>query len=449
MIRFRAERKETLMVMLSMEQQDDEKEKDFSLWRTKYTPLVFVHLLLNWAFYLFAPIIPVLFEDLGTKDLTTTAVMIFMGTSYVARLIVGFLCDRFHSKGMKRIGLLAVSLMLLSFVGYALMETTTQLFLCRFLHGLAYGMAVPPITGYIYQIIPERKSLMGHAGQKTAGDLGMALGCSLSLVLTGTGQSSLSVVFTLSIAVVAVALIVLVAVPKPDSVETQKTGNPVFQEKRLTKSMQTSQVIKAVIPFGLIMCFVCFYTSAVTTFIVPYAKEMGYTEHGWSFMLCNTSTILVSSFFVSWLTHSRRAQVMFFFHKKTSNYQTQEQIGRWLTIAAFSCFAIGVAGLTVHSLPLFYAAAVANGIGASFLSSPIRAKAMEFVVDEKRRPLATSIYYTIYDVGAFVSPLIGLLAVQWPWGYQFVWVPVGALVGIGAILAFVYLRRTPPAKLVG
>ncbi|MCH5584732.1 MFS transporter [Shimazuella sp. AN120528] len=383
------------------------------LWTRKFILLLLVHLLLNLAFYMIAPILPSFTEKVNAKNVLSMAVVIFIMPSYVARLITGFLCDRCRNKGTKIIGLMAIGLMIISFIGYSEVHNGEQLLLCRALHGISYGMAIPPISGYLARFIPEERSISGHASQSAAGNLGMIIGSVLSLYLDE--KKFLGDTFVVGAMAVIIGLILMVFVPVPVSKEKIVSVGKVIS---VSHQMKTSEVVKKVMPFGLIMCSVLVYSAGVTTYIQKYTNEMGYIGRNSSYMAVNTAVILFSSLIVVWggkkIGHGR------------------------LTVMAFFCFAVGIVGLSIKSLTMFYLAAIANGIGTSFLSAPIRARAMESLPDE-RRPLGSSVYYTIYDGGASACVLYGMAGDRW--GYQQAPLSLSIFVAIGGFLAIQKMRK--------
>jgi MFS family permease len=401
------------MAITEVQSDESPKEVQIRLWRTRFTPLLVVHFLLNWTFYLIAPILPFFTGELKAEDVTSAAVVVFIVPSFITRLISGFLCDRYREQGIKIIGLMSIGLMILSFVGYTMTQSGEQLLLCRVLHGVAYGMAIPPINGYLFRVIPEKQSLMCHASQSVAGNLGMIIGSTVSLFFAR--KSWLEAILILGVVLVVMAFVVLFLVPTPTPKETG--GSQKKQELHWTV------VVKKIFPFAAIMCCVLVYSAGVTTYIQPYTKEMGYVGHDSSYMFCNTSTILLGSLFIVWKGKKLSCGL--------------------LTAISFFCFALGIMGLTIESLPMFYVAAVANGIGMSFLSSPIRSRAMQFVPEE-RRPFASSVFYTIYDCGASISAVAGEIGDRW--SYQYVWLFLSPSVVLGVFLAIRYMRKTPPSK---
>jgi MFS family permease len=366
------------------------------------------------AFYLIAPIIPLFAEKINRQELTNLAVGIFIVPVIIFRPIAGYLSDRY---GYKVIGLISIGLMVLSFVGYAMVETGDQMVICRVFHGISYGMSIPPVSGYLTRIVPVTRSAEGHSYFSAVGNLGMTLLSGASLYMAGHGH--LMLVFFAGIGLTLLAFLLLALVRRVEVV-IHETGE--VSVVAADEIMKVRDVIKVILPFASIMSAVTIYTAAVTTYIQPYSNEMGYVGHDWMFLMVNSVVIMIARMLIG---------------KKVDRSERLVFVS-----LSLGCFAIGVLCLSIgKGLFFFYLAAIANGMGFSCLTACVFSLAIQFI-PKSRKSLASAIFYTIYDFGACLSALGGVMGEMF--GYQNTWLLMSPCLAYAYVLAFRNLRRIPP-----
>jgi MFS family permease len=390
------------------------------LWKREYVFILLVNYCLIGAFYLIAPILPLFAQQVSgvTDKQTDLAVGIFIFPTLLFRPIAGYLCDRI---GYKLIGQAAIGLMLISFIGYATVSTGEQLMIWRLVHGVAYGMSIPPVKAYCTRIIPEG-SIKGQGYFSASGDLAMTAMSAVSLYMADNGH--FWDIFTVGIICVGCGLFLFSVLKKPEAVV------PAKQEKQIP----LSQVLKVISPYASIMGLITIYVAGVTTYIYPYAQELGNAGYAYKFMLVYSLVILFGRVLVSSLARNQESS------------EKGLERGRLVTVS-YSCFAIGLFCLSFgKGLFLFYLAAVANGMGISCLAPCVYSLAVTKVPDT-RKAMATAIFYTIYDLGAMLAPVVNVLRNWIGWGYQGMWILVSPCVALSAVMSYLYIiKKNPPLQ---
>jgi MFS family permease len=385
-------------------------------WSKEYIYIVLVNFCLIGAFYLVAPILPLFSEQTQNKvseeQINLAVGVMFIFPTLVFRPISGYFCDR---NGYKSIGLIAIGLMIVSFIGYSVVNTGDQLIAWRLVHGVAYGLSIPPVKAYCTRIIPKG-SIKGQGYFSASGDLAMTVTSTFSLFMAEIGHFwdvfKVGIVFTL------IGFILFSVLKKPEMVRENTVDH---QEDE--KSMTLPQVFKVISPFAAIMGLVTIYTAGVTIYIYPFSKEMGFNSHAYKFMLVNSLVILFGRVLVSSLARSQDS--------------SEKGLGRGrLITVSYSCFAIGLLCLSFgESLLFFYIAAVANGMGLSCLAPCVYSLAVD-CVPKQRKAIATAIFYTVYDLGAMLPPVGNVLRDWLGAGYQGMWMMDAPCMVFSAVLAY-------------
>jgi MFS family permease len=393
------------------------------LWTREYKIILLINFCLIGAFYLIAPILPLFATQIDAKDQSNLAIGVFIIPTLIFRPISGFLCDRY---GYKVIGLVSIGLMVVSFIGYVMVSNGNQLVLCRLVHGVAYGMALPPIDSYCTRIIPKKRRSEGKGYFGFASNLGMTVFTSGSLHFASKGYIR-SVLFA-GVILTTVAFILLTTVRRAEVVLNQDCKSKQnmgrnSESEQIVANMSWFKVVKVISPFAAIMCCVTIYNAAVTTYIQPYTIEMGYVGLDSLFMLVNNTVILLSRLVLGRLI---------------------DRLGRNIFVAiSFGCFLVGIICLGFgEGLSYFYIAAVANALGLSCLANCVYTHAVEFI-PTARLGLASGIYYTIYDFGACLSALGGELLGD-RYGYQIMFQMLSVSLAVAVVFAIFTMRKVPP-----
>jgi MFS family permease len=379
------------------------------LFTKEFLSMLLINFMLNGAFYLVASIIPVYVEHLGAGDNTSLVVGIFILPALVIRPIAGLLCDWC---GYKRIGLVAIGLMVVAYWGY--WQVSELLLLFRFIHGVAYGMVISSVNGYCNRIIPDKRSSEGYGYWSATSYLGM-MASSVSLYLADGGH--FSIIFGIGIAFIFASFLLLRGLKSAGKISERPRQEKEVEDQHLS----IWQVTKIMMPYGAIMMGISIYPIAVTTYIQQYAVEMGYRGHDATFMLVNTLIVLVSRLIIG---------------KQADNYGR----GRFV-VFGFASFTVSMLLFSFgEGLGFFYSVAVLNGLAISCFGSWIQSLANN-LIPESRRGLACSIYYTIYELGSFFAYFVGG-SVGEHLGYQHMWLYLFPGKILSAFLAYKYMRRS-------
>lgn len=383
------------------------------MWTPAFGRVFLTMFLLGGVNYLLIPVMVVYGKRFGTALAAGLAVAIFVMPVILVRPMAAMLCDRF---GSKKLLLVVIALMAVSFIGYWKVASYEQLLAIRVLDGIAYGIVSPPLDTISSTVIPRSRWREAHATLGVAGTLAMAVfpTCSLFLV----DEHHMSLVFLLGLVITMLAFCLVLFLPDTKLLKTVK-----IEEQSKTDSIW--RTICIISPYGAIWACVAIYLSCTLTYIVPYTRQMGYLGLDWMALLLYTAVVIVVRSLIGRFA------------------DRDDRIPFWLSIFAMLCFLTAAIILSMEGRIFFFLAYILNGVAYGCLAPCVYplGKAM---LHPARRSLGSATYKTVYDSGDFIANIAGgwVSAIV---GFQYMWLPLMVLGLIPAFgLTWKYMRFPLP-----
>lgn len=167
---------------------------------------------------------------------------------------------------------------------YFFVSSMPMLYGVRFLHGMAYGVAVTCTTDIVARILPKERLGEGLGYFSLSITLATAIGPYLGLMLSPNYDA----VFSIGIAMYSVAVLcaILIRVPEEELTAEQRAEAKGF---KLSNVIQLSAV-----PLGLTTMIFFLGYSSLLSFIDPYSEEIGMVEAAAYFYLFISAGTLLS-----------------------------------------------------------------------------------------------------------------------------------------------------------
>lgn len=340
----------------------------------------------------------------GTQAVAGLVAGAFSISSIIVRPICGYLIDR---KKKKKIYLLSLATILLGALGYSVSGSNVMLALFRLIHGIGWGFATTVGMTMASNTAPEGKvgECMGVYG--LANVLAMALAPNLGSYTSETyGYPAM---FLTAAATVICAIIALYFVGEQTA--SEKT-------KEFSISIDSLLLKEAIFPACVMLLNGMAY-SAITTFLIPYCKEVGIQNPSLFFSVYS---------------------VVILFVRLSSGRIVDKKGPGYIIVPGGFFFAIALCLLGgLKSAAMLYAAAVCLGLGYSATLSTLMAVAFMRTTHD-RRGIASSTINVGMDLGTGLgSTVAGALAVQFSYSttYYLLIIPVAI-----AVLVFVLDQKS-------
>ncbi len=304
---------------------------------------------------------------------------VFVIGSLVSRLIFGRWIEKSGQKRMLCLGLissLAVTLL------YFVVDNLLLLYGVRFLHGAAFGITTSAAATIAANIIPQERRGEGLGYFMLSVTLGNAIGPFLGMFIYQ--HASYDIVFGTSTAaaILSLAIGAFTSVPEIKFSASQTAELKGFKLRNFLEP-------KA-IPISLFMAVIIMCYSSVTTFLTPYARDIGLLDSASFFFIVYSVVILFSRPFIGRLFDSKGANIVMY--------------------PAILIFTVGM--LMVSQSYSGYILLLAGALlGLSCGSIQSNAQAIAIQVSPKHRlGLANSTYFIFVDLGVAIGPfLFGIL----------------------------------------
>lgn len=285
------------------------------------------------------------------------------------------ICRPFSGKwidelGRKNMMLISLSLFFVANVMYMSVKDLSQLLLLRFFHGLSFALANTTLYTVVADLISDKRRGEGLGYFATFMNLAMVLGPFLGLSMIAHGLNSLF--FIISAIFAALSFLCGNIIRIPTIFVKKKTK--VLEYQGLKRYFEVN-----VITIALSGSLVAFSYAGVSTFSSIYAKGIGASSVAAYFFVSYAIMLILSRPFVGRL-----------FDKSGPNT---------VIYPAFFLLFAGIICLTLAKRPfMFLASAAMIGVGNGTLYSSLQTIAVS-QCHEKRRGVATSTYFLIYDTG--------------------------------------------------
>ncbi|WP_394233500.1 MFS transporter [Niallia oryzisoli] len=351
--------------------------QEHKLWTKDFIMVSVSNFLLFISFYILMVTLAVYSIDKfhASQSKAGLASSIFVLGAVIVRPIAGKMIERV---GKKRLLLLGLSLFLIIMLLYFPVNSLPLLFLIRFLHGFAFGIATTATGTIAADIIPMSRRGEGMGYFATSMNLAMAVGPFIGLFISQNFDHFVIFLVTTVFAVVAIVTSLFLAIPKT-SIEAK-----TFQTK--SGFHLGDYFEKSTIPIAILVAVFGFVYSSILSFLSSYAEEINLVNAASFFFVMYAAFLLVSRPFT----------------------------GKWFDIKGEnmiiypSIFLFG-AGLIIlsqaqHAITLLIAGAVI-GIGFGTFQSSAQTVAVN-LAPKTRTGLATSTFFVFYDFGIGVGPFI-------------------------------------------
>lgn len=340
------------------------------LWNRNFIQCCISYFLMNFAFYLLMPTLPVyLVEELG---ISTSKVGMIVGSYTIGLLCVrpfsGYLVDCFSRKPLY---LFAFTMFACVFAGYWFAFTVGAIMSVRFLQGGFMGLTSVSGNTITIDVIPSKRRGEGMGFYGLTINLAMSLAPLVAVGLYERIGFSWIIAIGLATAFVGIASVGLIRYPK-----REKMPRPAFSLDRfiLVKALPAAlSYLLVAIPYGMLL-----------SFVVLYGKEIEVPDPGY-FFIC-----LAIGVGTARLISGRLVD-----HGKIHLVSIISLVSLAISFAVFA---------TVHTPIVFFACGLAIGIGFG-VSVPAFQCLFVNVAPHQMRGTATSTYLTSFDFGMGIGML--------------------------------------------
>ncbi len=347
------------------------------LWTRNYTAILSANFFIFLTFYLLIVTLTVYTKERfhTSQSLAGLASSIFMFGAVLTRPIAGKTIDRI---GRKKMLLISLIFFVIGCVLYFTVTSLPMLMVNRFIHGVAYGFAATATASIAAEIVPLERVGEGMGYFATSMNLAMALGPFIGLFVTQYFSANSIFITATVFAIVALLAAMSLSVPQRE----RKAKQPAAK----TGIKFTDFFEKAATPISLLMGVAGITYSSVLTFLTGYAQEIHVVSAASYFFVMYAGFLLASRPFTG---------------KWFDKYGENAVIYPSLTL-----YAIGMIFLSqIHLGMMLLIAGALLGVGYGTFQSSTQAIAVK-KAPRHRVPLATSTYFTIYDLGIGVGPFL-------------------------------------------
>ncbi|WP_338448098.1 MFS transporter [Niallia oryzisoli] len=376
------------------------------LWTKDFIMVSISNFLLFISFYILMVTLAVYSIDKfhASQSEAGLASSIFVLGAVIVRPIAGKIIERV---GKKKLLLLGLSLFLIMMLLYFPINSLSLLFLIRFLHGFAFGIATTATGTIAADIIPLSRRGEGMGYFATSMNLAMAVGPFIGLFISQHFDHSVIFVVTSIFAVVAIAAAVFLTIPKV---------NMGTKQIQMNKGFQISDYFeKRSIPIAILVAIFGFVYSSILAFLSSYAEEINLVDAASFFFVMYAAFLLISRPFTGkWFDSKGENKVIY------------------PSIIAFGAGMI-ILSQAQNAVTLLIAGAVI-GIGFGTFQSSAQTVAVN-LAPRNRSGLATSTFFVFYDFGIGVGPfLLGFILPLV--GFRSLYVTMAAIVFLGIFLYY-------------
>jgi MFS family permease len=347
------------------------------LWTKDYALVTNCHLFVSLNLYVLIVIVSIFAMDTfhSSPSEAGLASGIFMIGSVISRLLSGKWIERIGRKRTFYTGLIFGFIMTLL---YFVVNDIVALFVVRFLHGIASGIALTAMGTIVSYAIPKERYGEGLGYFMLSLTLAMAIGPFLGILLSR--YAGFGACFAACAACGAIGLLSALFLDIPEvrlsEEQLKKTKGFHFDSFFEMKSM----------PISVVSGVACVCYSGVVSFIAPYSREIHLTE-------------AASLFFVVYAAAS-------FLSRPYTGRMFDSRGENFTMYPAIIAFMVGMLlfGRAHYSYTLLLAAAF---VGFGFGTEQSNAQAIAVRTAEPHRlGLANSTFFAFVDVGSGVGPFV-------------------------------------------
>jgi len=381
------------------------------LWTRDFVIVSFVNFLISLNFFLLMVSIALYAMDNfdSTPSEAGLAASIFVFGSLIARLFSGRWIERIGRKKTLFIGLTLSLIMTILYFG---VNSILLLFVIRFFHGAAFGIASTGTGTVVANIIPKARSGEGIAYYALSSTIAMAVGPFLGLFISYYGNSKMIFIAGVVSAALSIVSAFFLTVPELNLTEEQLQETKGF---KLNGFFETKAL-----PISIVCFFFFFSYSSVLTFFSAYAKEVQLVDAASFFFVIISAAIFLSRPITGRL-----------FDLKGENF---------IMYPAILLYMMGMIILSQasHGYALFLAGSLI-GLGFGTIQSSSQTIAIK-VTPPHRMGLATSTFFMSLDLATGIGPFIYGLFIPFI-GYRGMYVGAAVVLLISMFLYYLLHGR--------
>ena len=286
--------------------------------------------------------------------------------------------------GRKKLLIFGLALFLVMALVYFPVNTIGWMLLIRFVHGFAFGITTTATGTIAVDVIPPSRRGEGLGYFATSNNLAMAIGPFVGLITLQYLSQDMIFVITTGMSIIALVTALFMNVPEIESKYLEK-------EKRQKKFKLSDYFEGSALPISIFMLIVGIANSSILSFISTYAVEINLVD-------------AASFFFVMYA-------VFLLLSRPVTGRMYDEKGENSVMYPSIALFGIGLVILSQASSGIFLLVAGAIiGVGFGTLQSSAQTIAVS-AVPHHRVGLATSTFFTFYDLGMGMGPfLLGYLS---------------------------------------
>ena len=357
------------------------KTEKSGIWNRGFTCAFFANLLLCLSQHTANTLISTYAGFLGAGAvLVGTISGLYFGVAFAARPISGPVITLMNKKKLMIATYIAG---VVTNVAYAMAGSVPFFILARILHGLEFAFVGSLNLTIASDSLPREKLGSGIGVFGIGGALSQAVGPSMGIAIRDWGAArwgeggGYTAVFLVSALFMLLALIPCIIIP---------AGKPTEEQKKAIGKWYRNIIAGETVTSALLLCLVSVSSILYSTYMVPYAKELGLGSIGIFF----TVYALV-------LLFSRP-----FFGRLSDRVGMNAVILPSLGVFALSFVAVGLG----RSMGMMLLGAVLGALGYGALNPIIQTLCIRTVPPE-RRGVASNTQYFGMDLGYFLGPLMG------------------------------------------
>lgn len=384
------------------------------LWNSNYSKVFASNFLLNFAFMLLSPLLPLYLSDTYGADKQMIGIVLsgYAVAALCVRPLSGWFVDSFPRKTVL---LLCYFLTSAFFGGYLIAGSLTAFAVFRTLHGAPFGVTGVSLSTVMIDVLPTSRRNEGIGYFGLSNNVATAIAPAVALFLFSIFHSY-DLLFVLSLACSLLGL----AVDSTLHLQPKEIA-------RLSADKQPS--IFSLDRFFLLIgwaLFLSMFTFAfsygvLSTFVAIYGRQtMGITSGTGLFF-----TLLAVGLIISRLTGTpslRKGRVV-----------RNASVGMLISIFGYALFA------TVQHPAAYYAAPLIIGLGNGHMWPAFQTMFIN-LAEHTRRGTANSTILTAWDFGMGAGMLFGGMAAE-HLGYQAAFMIGAAVNAAGIVFYFLYARR--------
>lgn len=379
------------------------------LWNREYVRCWVSNFLLNFAFMLMTPLLPLYLTDTFGADKDTIG-MVLAGYALAALLIRPFSGYVVDSWPRKTVLLITCVLTGIFYGGYLLAGTLAMFAICRMIHGAPFGACGVSLSTVMIDTLPSSRRAEGIGYYGLSNNIALAIAPSIGLLLYAHFHSY-DMLFALSLICSLAAVVVCAGLRLPPR-------EVIANKQKL--SLDRFLLLKGWALFA-VMFTMAFCYSILSTYVAIYGREkLGITTGTGVFFALFAVGLIVSR-----LTGSKSL--------REGKIVRNATWGIVVSICGFVLFA------AVHHPIGYYTAPFIIGLGNGHMWPAFQTMFIN-LAENNQRGTANSTILTSWDLGMGAGMLVGGVVAEHVGYYGAFWTGI-ALYAAGIVFYFAYAKQ--------